>query len=78
MTLKDEGNALFKQKRFREAHQKYTWAIELDSNNAIIFANRAACSLSLKKCVLYHTLLAARTMLNDTSGIATLFRMQNR
>ncbi|KAI0793345.1 hypothetical protein C8Q75DRAFT_804170 [Abortiporus biennis] len=47
--LKDQGNALFVKKQYREAYQKYTEAIKQDDKNAIICANRAACCLNLKK-----------------------------
>lgn len=47
--LKDEGNALFVKKKYREAHVKYSAAIAKDDQNAVYFANRAACSLNLKQ-----------------------------
>ncbi|KAI0793350.1 hypothetical protein C8Q75DRAFT_557045 [Abortiporus biennis] len=47
--LKDEGNALFTQKKFSEAHRKYTEAIRKDDKNAVLYANRAACCLSMKR-----------------------------
>ncbi|ESK91422.1 hypothetical protein Moror_2695 [Moniliophthora roreri MCA 2997] len=47
--LKDEGNTLFARKEFKAANQKYTEAIVLDDKNPILYANRAACRLSLKK-----------------------------
>ncbi|KAK7694234.1 hypothetical protein QCA50_001414 [Cerrena zonata] len=47
--LKDEGNALFVKKKYREAHVKYSAAIAKDDQNAVYFANRAACSLNLNK-----------------------------
>ncbi|TFY81881.1 hypothetical protein EWM64_g2128 [Hericium alpestre] len=47
--LKDEGNALFVRKQFKEAVQKYTAAIALDDSNATLYANRAACFQALKK-----------------------------
>jgi hypothetical protein len=48
-TLKEEGNTLFTQKKYKEARIKYTLAIGLDPSNPVLFANRAACNLSLKK-----------------------------
>jgi hypothetical protein len=48
--LKDEGNALYAEKKFGPAREKYSAAIALDGSNAILYANRAACELSLKKC----------------------------
>jgi hypothetical protein len=47
--LKEEGNALFAQKKYQLASAKYTKAIEEDGKNAVLFANRAACNLSLRK-----------------------------
>ncbi|EIN10949.1 hypothetical protein PUNSTDRAFT_133010 [Punctularia strigosozonata HHB-11173 SS5] len=47
--LKDEGNALFSQQKWKQAHAKYTEAIALDEGNAILWANRAACGLNLKR-----------------------------
>ena len=47
--LKAEGNALFSKGNFSGAYNKYTSAIELDSQNAILYCNRAACAFSLGK-----------------------------
>lgn len=47
--LKDEGNALFIQKRYAEAYAKYSEAIAKDGTNATYFANRAACSMSMRR-----------------------------
>ncbi len=47
--LKDEGNAFFKKKEYQQAYLKYTDAIENDERNAVLYANRAACSLSLRR-----------------------------
>ncbi|KAI0038600.1 TPR-like protein, partial [Auriscalpium vulgare] len=46
--LKERGNALFAKKDYRAAVAKYTAAIALDSQNAVLYANRAACYLGLK------------------------------
>ncbi|EIW64990.1 uncharacterized protein TRAVEDRAFT_62337 [Trametes versicolor FP-101664 SS1] len=48
-SLKAEGNALFKAKDHRGAYEKYTQAISLDDKNAILYCNRAACSLALAR-----------------------------
>lgn len=53
-TLKDEGNALFVLKDYQTAHVKYSRALDLDENNAVLFANRAACSHRLRKYVHLH------------------------
>ncbi|TCD68808.1 hypothetical protein EIP91_009675 [Steccherinum ochraceum] len=47
--FKNEGNVLFAKKDYRAAHHKYTLAIKEDGNNAILYANRAACSHYLHK-----------------------------
>ncbi|KAJ8093018.1 hypothetical protein PM082_011339 [Marasmius tenuissimus] len=48
-SLKDEGNKLFIAKNFDAAMGKYDEAIALDDRNPILFANRAACRLSLRR-----------------------------
>nr|VWO94872.1 Putative transcriptional repressor [Ganoderma boninense] len=45
--LKAEGNALFVNNDFTGAYQKYTEAIKHDSNNAVLYCNRAACAFGL-------------------------------
>ncbi|KAJ7707342.1 hypothetical protein B0H17DRAFT_918085 [Mycena rosella] len=53
--LKSQGNALFSAKKFKEAGKKYTEAIEAGDEAAdpkglaVLYANRAACRLSLKR-----------------------------
>ncbi|KAF9041914.1 hypothetical protein BDZ89DRAFT_1128611 [Hymenopellis radicata] len=47
--LKAEGNKLFSQKNYPAAIEKYTAAINADGQNAVLYANRAACYLSLKE-----------------------------
>jgi Flp pilus assembly protein TadD len=49
--LKEEGNALFVKNEFALAAQKYSDAILIDKQNAILYANRAACLISLDKSV---------------------------
>lgn len=46
--LKDEGNAFFLKKDYASAAAKYTEAIKIDGENAILYSNRAACRLNLK------------------------------
>ena len=48
-SLKDEGNALFSQKDFGGAYLIYTAAIEQDKSSPVLYANRAACLLPLKR-----------------------------
>ena len=47
--LKAEGNALHTKGQYKQAYQKYTEAIALNGNNAVLYANRAASSLALKE-----------------------------
>ena len=47
--LKAEGNALFAKKDFARASKKYTEALKHDGENAILYSNRAACSLGLNR-----------------------------
>ncbi|KAF8126941.1 hypothetical protein EV363DRAFT_1346694 [Boletus edulis] len=49
--LKEQGNALFIKKDFVRAHDKYTEAIAIDGQNAVLHANRSACSFGMGKCV---------------------------
>lgn len=49
--LKDEGNQLFRLGKYDQAAIKFTKAIELDRSNAVLYANRAACHLALKRFV---------------------------
>ena len=48
-SLKAEGNAFHTKGQYKQAYQKYTEAIALDGNNAVLYANRAASSLALKE-----------------------------
>lgn len=46
--IKNKGNELLGQAKYKEAIAYYTKAIELDSENAVYFANRAAAHTHLK------------------------------
>jgi tetratricopeptide (TPR) repeat protein len=48
-TLKEEGNALFIAKKYAAALAKYSAALELDAQSAVLHANRAACYLALRE-----------------------------
>ncbi|KAE9393430.1 hypothetical protein BT96DRAFT_999469 [Gymnopus androsaceus JB14] len=48
-TIKMEGNALFAANKYAEGEAKYTEAIEVGGDNAILYANRAACKAQLKR-----------------------------
>ncbi|KII91507.1 hypothetical protein PLICRDRAFT_105000 [Plicaturopsis crispa FD-325 SS-3] len=47
--LKAEGNVHFASKQWTDAHSKYTQAIALDERNAVLYANRAACNIHMRK-----------------------------
>lgn len=48
--LKEKGNAYFRQKKYRKAIQRYSWAIECcksEENKAVYFSNRSNCHFEL-------------------------------
>lgn len=45
--LKEEGNEFLRQKKYKEAIECYTKAIEIDKENAIFYCNRAAAKYLL-------------------------------
>ncbi|KAG2067571.1 TPR-like protein [Suillus decipiens] len=49
--LKDEGNVLFRKQDYVGALSKYTEAIALDDENAVLYANRAACYHGLNRYI---------------------------
>ncbi|TDL14242.1 TPR-like protein, partial [Rickenella mellea] len=49
ISLKNAGNALYASQDYIQAYEKFTSAIELDSKNAILFSNRAACALAMNR-----------------------------
>ncbi|KAF9524090.1 hypothetical protein CPB83DRAFT_641482 [Crepidotus variabilis] len=53
--LKNEGNSLHQQGKYRAAYAKYSEAIKEDPQSPVYYANRAASSLALKECVLKST-----------------------
>lgn len=58
-TLKAEGNALYTQGDHNGAIKKYTAAINIASDNAILFANRAASRLALKQFFYFSAFFSA-------------------
>ena len=46
---KEEGNQLYKAKKYVEALQKYSQAIELCPENPAYYGNRAACHMMLSQ-----------------------------
>ena len=46
---KDKGNALVKEKKYKEALDCYTKAIEIDPNDPILYSNRSAMHLNLQE-----------------------------
>ena len=63
--LKAEGNELFRQKKYDQAAIKFTKAIELDGSNSVLYANRAACHLALKRFVFPHNISFNQTFKFD-------------
>ncbi|KZT06256.1 TPR-like protein [Laetiporus sulphureus 93-53] len=49
LDLKAEGNALYIKQDYAAAYKKYSDAIAIDDKNAVLYANRAACSVGLKR-----------------------------
>lgn len=50
--LKEEGNALFREQKYKEASFKYSQAIQATNDNAalaVLYSNRAQCYLSLAR-----------------------------
>merc|ERR1712018_849314 len=46
---KEEGNQLYKAKKYQEALAKYSCAIELCPENPAYYGNRAACQMMLSQ-----------------------------
>jgi len=47
--LKDDGNKKFSQKKYEEAEDSYSQAIELNNGSRPLWTNRAACRNTMKK-----------------------------
>ncbi|KAF8176592.1 hypothetical protein K438DRAFT_1727120 [Mycena galopus ATCC 62051] len=82
--LKAQGNALFGAKDFAEAEKKYTGAIEASDDDgkalAVLYANRAACRLSMKRYMDADTDAKKATILDPTyaKAFARLATAQER
>ncbi|PBK66021.1 hypothetical protein ARMSODRAFT_366713 [Armillaria solidipes] len=48
-TLREEGKEYFKQNKYAQAKAKFTDALEVDGENAILYANRSACNYALQR-----------------------------
>ncbi|KAJ3343379.1 TOM (translocase of outer membrane) complex component [Gonapodya sp. JEL0774] len=46
---KNRGNKLYEQKRYKEAVEAYTEAIEYNPDDSVFYSNRAACFMNLSK-----------------------------
>ncbi|KAH9891072.1 hypothetical protein C8Q73DRAFT_734877 [Cubamyces lactineus] len=64
--LKAEGNALFVQRNFAGAYKKFTEALQHDDKNAILYCNRAACSLGINRYLEAYTDANEATELSST------------
>ncbi|KAI0757362.1 hypothetical protein C8Q80DRAFT_1116530 [Daedaleopsis nitida] len=77
--LKLGRNALFKRNAFSDAYQKYTEALQHDGYNAILYYNRAACSLGLQRYMMYASADAVKSraffeeVLNGRTDVALEF-----
>ncbi|TDL17191.1 hypothetical protein BD410DRAFT_730338 [Rickenella mellea] len=60
ISLKNAGNALYASQDYIQAYEKFTSAIELDSKNAILFSNRAACELAMNRQATFDAQMAVK------------------
>lgn len=56
-SLREEGKEYFRQKKYAQAKEKFTEALKVDEENAILYANRSACNYALQQYVLVHLIL---------------------
>lgn len=77
--LKEEGNKLYAQEDYEKAYAKYTEAITEDAANAVLYANRAACSLGMRRQLfLFAKLIAIMTETLVPLVTRRLLMMQKR
>lgn len=55
---------LYVAKDYAATYGKYSEAIEIDSKNAVLYANRAACSLAIDKYAFSFVILGAYILTN--------------
>ncbi|KYQ99856.1 hypothetical protein DLAC_03809 [Tieghemostelium lacteum] len=48
LKLKEKGNQMFAQQKYKEAIEYYSMSIQLDSTNSVLYANRAFAYIKLK------------------------------
>ncbi|KAK0421523.1 hypothetical protein EV421DRAFT_1881116 [Armillaria borealis] len=48
-SLREEGKECFRQKNYAQAKEKFTEALKVDEDNAILYANRSACNYALQQ-----------------------------
>merc|ERR1712199_111921 len=54
LAFKEKGNALFREKKYMEAIEQYTFAVECEPSNHIFYTNRAVCYATMgewEKCL---------------------------
>lgn len=49
--LKEEGNAFFREEKYTQALEKYNEALQVGGDSAVLYSNRSACRMKLKKYV---------------------------
>ncbi|KIK61273.1 hypothetical protein GYMLUDRAFT_166803 [Collybiopsis luxurians FD-317 M1] len=47
--LKEEGDLLFRESKYVEAIAKYTEALRVGGDNAILYSNRSLCRFKLRQ-----------------------------
>ncbi|KAE9408347.1 hypothetical protein BT96DRAFT_970688 [Gymnopus androsaceus JB14] len=73
--LKKEGNALFVDKKYAQAIEKYSEALQVGGDNALLYSNRSACRMKLKN-YLYAESDASKANPSFAKGYARLATAQ--